>query len=165
MSDSPNPIAWFGSVGRNLQVLCRFSEKIIFTKRESMRMRMRMKAITVERVKWLKRKQMIVTSKKSDSLSMGMEGRVAETCSRTACSGCYDREGPQMRSSQTPAEQAAMPNWPHAMLFIPHWTSKLPDRSGDAPYEWCQLLRSRESCKNISARFREWVDWNVARHR
>ena len=49
---------------------------------------------------------------------MGMEGRVAETCSRTACSGCYDREGPQMSGHH------------HMLLFIPHCCSRRSDLTG-----------------------------------
>ena len=45
----------------------------------------------------------------------GERREVAETCSKTACSACYDR-APDVRSSQTPAEQAAVPDRP----IIPH---------------------------------------------
>ena len=53
-------------------------------------------------------------------LIMGMEGRVAETCSRTACSGCYDREGPQMSGHHKPLLSRQPCRTDHLLLFIPH---------------------------------------------
>ena len=49
-----------------------------------------------------------------------MEGRVAETCSRTACSGCYDREGPQMSGHHKPLLSRQPCRTDYMLLIIPH---------------------------------------------
>ena len=71
---------------------------------------------------WFSLDQEIIRSQEpfTYATSMGMEGRVAETCSRTACSGCYDREGPQMSGHHKPLLSRQPCQTDHMLLFIPH---------------------------------------------